>query len=393
MPLRYLTAGESHGPVLTAILEGIPAGLELSPNVIEEQLMRRQRGYGAGPRMKIERDAVRILGGLMEGVTIGSPLAMQIENRDHAKWRGTGVPPFTTPRPGHADLTGAVKYGYRDLRASLERASARETAARVAVGAVCRHFLGQFDIAIGGYVRSIGDITAEVEGAELLDRARIAEENDVRAPNPVAAEEMISLIRQVMEERDTLGGTIEIFAIGLPPGLGSFVHWERRLDARLGAAVLSVQAMKGIEFGTAFENTRRRGTEVHDAILLEGEKLIRPTNRAGGLEGGVSNGEPILIRAAMKPIATTLTPQRTVDLASGEQVPTTYERSDFCPVPRAVPILESVVAFVLADALLEKLGGDSMDEIMPRYASLRKLELSDLEMDGTTHVFWPEEEV
>jgi chorismate synthase len=196
-----------------------------------------------------------------------------------------------------------------------------------------------------------------------------------------------------MEERDTLGGTIEIFAIGLPPGLGSFVHWERRLDARLGAAVLSVQAMKGIEFGTAFENTRRRGTEVHDAILLEGEKLIRPTNRAGGLEGGVSNGEPILIRAAMKPIATTLTPQRTVDLASGEQVPTTYERSDFCPVPRAVPILESVVAFALADALLEKLGGDSMDEIMPRYASLRKLELSDLEMDGTTHVFWPEEEV
>lgn len=393
MALRYLTAGESHGPVLIAILEGLPAGLELSLAVIEEQLARRQRGYGAGPRMKIESDSVRILSGIMESVTIGTPLAMEIENKDHARWKGVEVPPFTKPRPGHADLTGAIKYGYRDLRPSLERASARETAARVAVGAVCRHLLAQFGIQIGGYVHSIGENRADVEGVSLVDRARIAEENDVRAPDLEAANGMRDQIRQAIEARDTLGGTIEVFASGLPPGLGSHVQWDRRLDARLGAAVLGVQAIKGVEFGTAFENSRKRGTEVHDAILLNGDHLIRPTNHAGGLEGGITNGEPLLMRAAMKPIATTLAPQRTVDLVSGEEVPTEYERSDFCPVPRAVPILEAVVAYVLADALLEKLGGDSMDELLARYSALRKLRLSDLKMDGTAHVFWPEEGV
>jgi chorismate synthase len=391
MALRYLTAGESHGPFLLAILDGLPAGLGLSPFLIEEQFARRQRGYGAGPRMKIESDSVRLLGGILEGVTTGAPLAMEIENKDHAKWKGAEVPPFTRPRPGHADLSGAIKYGYHDLRPSLERASARETAARVAVGAVCRHLLHQFGIEIGGYVRSIGEISVDVEGVGLRDRARIAEENDVRAPDLEAAKVMRDRIRHIMEEGDTLGGTIDVFAVGLPPGLGSFVQWDRRLDARLGGAVLSVQAMKGVEIGPAFENARRRGTEVHDAILIEGENLIRPTNNAGGLEGGITNGEPVMIRAAMKPIATTLTPQRTVDLASGEGVPTRYERSDFCPVPRAVPILEAVVAYVLADALLEKLGGDSLEEMLPRYKALRKARLSDLEMDGSPHTFWPEE--
>jgi len=393
MPLRYLTAGESHGPVLIAILEGLPAGLELSPAVIEGQLARRQKGYGAGPRMKLESDSVRIMSGIMDGVTIGAPLAMEMKNKDHARWKGVEVLPFTKPRPGHADLTGVIKYGYRDLRPSLERASARETAARVAVGAVCRHLLAQFGIQIGGYVHSIGEIMADVEGISLVDRARIAEENDVRVPNLEAADAMREQIRQAIEARDTLGGTIDIYALGVPPGLGSYVQWDRRLDARLGAAVLSVQAIKGVEFGSAFENSRKRGTEVHDAILLEGENLIRPTNHAGGLEGGITNGEPLLIRAAMKPIATTLAPQRTVDLASGEEVPTEYERSDFCPVPRAVPILEAVVAYVLADALLEKLGGDSMDELLARYKTLRRARLSDLKMDGIPHVFWPDEEV
>jgi len=393
MPLRCLTAGESHGPVLIAILEGIPAGLELSSDVIEQQLARRQRGYGAGPRMKIESDSVRILSGIMDGVTIGAPIAMEIGNKDHVKWKGVEVPPFTTPRPGHADLTGAIKYGYRDLRPSLERASARETAARVAVGAVCRHLLAQFGILIGGYVRSIGTVVADVGDVDLMDRARIAEKNDVRGPDLESVQTMRDQIRKAIEDRDTLGGTIEVFAIGLPPGLGSHVQWDRKLDARLGAAVLSVQAIKGVEIGPAFENSRMRGTEVHDAILLEGENLVRPTNNAGGLEGGITNGEPVLLRAAMKPIATTLTPQRTVDLSSQDAVPTQYERSDFCPVPRAVPILEAVVAFVLADALLEKLGGDSMEEIKPRFHSLRKARLSDLEMDGSNHVFWSEEEV
>jgi chorismate synthase len=393
MPLRYLTAGESHGLVLIAILEGIPAGLKLTSDVIEEQLARRQRGFGAGPRMKIESDSVRILSGVLEDVTIGAPLAVEIENKDHAKWKGVEVPPLTRPRPGHADLTGAIKYGYRDLRPSLERASARETAARVAVGAVCRHFLAQFNIEIGGYVRSIGEIAANVEGVSLLERARVAEENDVRAPDLDSAQAMRDQIREIMQARDTLGGTIEVFAVGLPPGLGSHVQWDRRLDARLGAAVLSVQAMKGVEIGPAFENSSKPGTEVHDAILLEGENLIRGSNKAGGLEGGISNGQPLLMRMAMKPIATTLTPQSTVDLVSGEEVPTQYERSDFCPVPRAVPILEAVVAFVLAEALLEKLGGDSMEEILPRFKALRRARLSNLQMDGTPHVFWPEEEV
>jgi chorismate synthase len=393
MPLRYLTAGESHGPVLIAILEGLPAGLPLPASVIEAQLARRQKGYGAGPRMKIECDSVQLLSGIMAGVTIGSPLAIIIENKDHSKWKGVEVPPFTTPRPGHADLTGAIKYGYRDLRPSLERASARETATRVAVGAVCRHLLAQFGILVGGYVRSIGEITADPESIPLVDRARVAEENDVRAPNLESVQAMREQIHQTIQARDTLGGTIEVFAIGLPPGLGSHVQWDRKLDARLGAAVLSVQAIKGVEIGPAFENALRRGTEVHDAILLEGENLVRSTNSAGGLEGGITNGEPLLIRAAMKPIATTLTPQRTVDLSSRDEVPTQYERSDFCPVPRAVPILEAVVAFVLAEALLEKLGGDSMEEILPRFKALRKARLSDLTMDGSPQIFWPDEEV
>jgi chorismate synthase len=392
MPLRFITAGESHGPVLTAILEGLPAGLEISLGVIEGQLARRRRGYGAGPRMEIERDRVRILGGVLEGVTTGAPLSLEIDNKDHDKWRGKEIPAFTTPRPGHADLTGAIKYGYRDLRPSLERASARETAARVALGAICRHLLSQFGIEVGGYVRSIGEIIAEVGGIELVDRARIAEGNEIRTPDLEAAKAMEEQIHQVIQDGDTLGGMIEVFATGLPPGLGSYVHWDRRLDARLGAAILSVQGMKGIEIGDAFENTRRRGTQVNDAILLEGEDLVRPTNFAGGLEGGITNGEPLLIRAAMKPIATTLIPQRTVDLASGEQVSTHYERSDFCPVPRAVPILEAIVCFVLADALLEKLGGDSLQEMLPRYQALRKARLSDLMMDGTDHEFWPEGE-
>ena len=391
MPLRYLTAGESHGPVLTAILEGLPAGLEITVEMIATQLARRRRGYGAGPRMRIETDRVHILGGVLAGVSTGAPVAIQIENEDHKKWLGKDIPAFTIPRPGHADLTAAIKYGYRDLRPSLERASARETAARVAVGAICRQFLSHFNIELGGYVRSIGEITANVDGMALVERARAAEGNDVRVPDIEAAARIRERIEEIIKQGDTLGGTIEIFALGLPPGLGSHVQWDRRLDARLGAAVLGVQAIKGIEFGTAFDNTKRRGTEVHDAIRLDGDQLLRTSNRAGGLEGGITNGMPMLLRAAMKPIATTLTPQKTVDLLTGEEVPTQYERSDFCPVPRAVPILEAVVAYVLADALMEKLGGDSLNEMTPRFEQLRRARLSDLDMNGSPQRFWPGE--
>jgi chorismate synthase len=390
MSLRFLTAGESHGPALLAVLEGLPAGLTVSAQVIDKELARRQRGYGAGPRMKIERDAVRILGGVMEGHSTGAPLALLIENKDHAKWHGRAVEAFVTPRPGHADLTGAIKYAYNDLRPALERASARETAARVAVGAVCKHLLGQFGIQVGGYVSAIGEVAADLDDIPLADRAARAEETDVRCPDPEAAEAMRARIREIMEARDTLGGVIEVLALNLPPGLGSHVHWDRRLEARLGAAVLSVQAIKGVEIGPAFDNARKPGTQVQDPIRLDGERIVRPSARDGGLEGGISTGQPLIVRAAMKPIATTLTPQQTVNLQSGEEVPTQYERSDFCPVPRAVPILEAMIAFVLADTLLEKLGGDSLSEMRPRFEALRQARLSDLKMDGEGHVWWPD---
>ena len=392
MTLRFMTAGESHGPALTAILEGVPAGLELSQLVIDRELARRQQGYGAGPRMKIEQDAVQILGGVMQGRTTGAPLAFQILNRDHSKWRRRLVEPFTAPRPGHADLGGAVKYGFSDLRPALERASARETAARVAVGAVCKCLLSQFGIQVGGYVIAIGEVqaalSAEPRAADYAARFEQAEASPVRCPDPQASAAMERRIRQVIQDKDTLGGVLEVVALGLPPGLGSYVQWDQRLEARLGAALLSVPAVKGVEFGPAFANARQPGTQVHDAIRLQGERLVRPTNRAGGLEGGVTNGEPLVMRAAMKPIATTLTPQQTVDLAAGQETPTRYERSDFCPVPRAAPILEGMAAFVLADALLAKLGGDTLAECLRRYADLRQMRLSDLKLDGVPHEFW-----
>jgi len=390
MPLRFLTAGESHGPALVAILEGLPAGLPVSQAQIEAEMRRRQQGYGAGPRMKLEQDAARLLSGVMAGRTTGAPLAFQIENQDHVKWRGRAVEAFTRPRPGHADLTGAIKYGLDDLRPALERASARETAARVAVGAVCKQFLAQFDIVVGGYVVAIGEIDADVTSIDFAERMRRAEDSDVRCPDPAAAQAMRERIRRVMDEKDTLGGVLEVVALGLPPGLGSYVQWDRRLEARLGAALLSVQAIKGVEFGPAFANARLPGTQVHDQIRRQDGDLLRPSDRAGGLEGGVTTGGPLVMRAAMKPIATTLTPQMTVDLASGLETPTQYERSDFCPVPRAAPILEAMAAFVLADALLEKLGGDSLDEMRPRFAALKRARLADLPMQPGPHIFWPE---
>ena len=394
--LRFLTAGESHGPSLTAILDGMPAGLKLTASIIDLELARRQKGYGSGGRMKIEKDTVQILGGVMDGQTTGAPIALLVQNDDHIKWKGKAVEPMTAPRPGHVDLTGAVKYGYKDLRPALERASARETAMRVAAGVVCKHFLSQFGIVVGGYVKSIGEVEAELNGSNYQTWFDAAKESDVRCPDYVAAEKMRARIEEIIHAKDTLGGVLEIVALNVPVGLGSFVQWDRRLEAKLAMAVMSVQAIKGVEFGDAFANAKIVGTQAHDAIDLQhsnpstssGQRLQRSTNRAGGIEGGISNGQPIVIRAAMKPIATTLTPQQTVDFASGQESPTKYERSDFCPVPRAVPILESMVAFVLADALIEKLGGDSMDEMLPRFESLRKTSLEDLQMDNTPHVFW-----
>jgi chorismate synthase len=390
MGLRFLTAGESHGPGMLAILEGMPAGLDLSVEAINRDLKRRQTGAGSGERMKIEKDAVKILSGVMQGKTNGAPIGLFIENRDHANWRGRAVKPYTIPRPGHTDLSGVIKYGFSDLRPVLERASARETAARVAVGAVCRQLLAQFQIRIGGYISSIGPVTASLDEIPLLERIEKAAESIVRCPDPEGSAAMMQHIEQVIAAGDTAGGVIEVIALNLPAGLGSHVHWDRKLEAQLGAAVLGIQAMKGVEIGPAFDNAQKTGTQVQDPILLEGKKLVRPTNNSGGLEGGITNGQPLVVRAAMKPIATTIAPQPSVDLATGKPVPIQYERSDYTPVIRAVGVVEAMVAFVLASALLDKLGGDSMDEIRPRYENLRKMELDENLMEARDHIWWPE---
>jgi chorismate synthase len=390
MGLRLLTAGESHGPCLISILDGLPSGLAISPEDIDVDLARRQDGYGAGPRMKLEHDRVQILAGVMEGRTTGAPVALMIENADHKNWKGRKISAMTIPRPGHADLAGAIKYGMNDLRPVLERASARETASRVAAGAVCRLLLATFGIKVGGYVSAIGNVSASIAGMSIETCVDSALTDPVHCPDPGASRKMQSAIHQAMLDKDTLGGIIEVTATGLSPGLGSYTQWDKRLDARLGGVILSVPAIKGVEFGQAFENSTLVGTKVQDPILLENKRLVRPSNHDGGLEGGVTTGQPLIIRAAMKPIPTTLTPQPSVDLVSGDEVDTRYERSDFCPVPRAVVILEAMVAFVLADVLMEKLGGDTLDEMQQRFANLRKVSLEDLHMDGYEHIFWQE---
>ena len=385
--LRFLTAGESHGPSLTAILEGMPAGVPISSAEIDRDLARRQQGYGSGGRMKIERDHARITAGVMDGKTTGGPIALIVENLDHAKWRDRDIEPMTIPRPGHADLTGAVKYGYPELRLALERASARETTMRVAVGAACRALLAQFGIAVGGYVLSIGEVSvpehaSAVEAAVYQERFARAEASEVRCYDEATGERMRARIRQIIEAKDTLGGVIEVVALNVPPGLGSHVHWDRRLSGRLAQAVMSIHAVKGVEIGDGFAEAARPGTQAQDELYVAGGVIGQRTNHAGGLEGGITNGAPVVVRAALKPIATTLNPLDSVDLATGQAVKTRYERSDFCQVPRAVPIVEAMVCFVLADALIEKLGGDSLDEMRPRFAALRRLRLDHLPMDN-----------
>lgn len=385
MPIRFLTAGESHGPMLTAIVDGLPAGIPFDMSDIDHELARRQKGYGSGGRMQIEKDAVRVTSGVMNGMTTGAPIAFIVENRDFKNWRDRDIVPITTPRPGHADLTGAVKYGYRELRLSLERASARETTMRVAVGALCRKFLALFDIKIVGYVTQIGDVRANIPAdADFEALFEQAEANDVRTPDADAQQAMHEAIRQAKIDKDTLGGIFEVVALNVPPGLGSHVHYDRKLDGRLVGAMVSIQAMKGAEIGNGFDNATRRGSEVHDEIEPDAQGNIRRrTNRAGGLEGGISTGDPIIVRVAMKPIATMLRGADSVNLATGQPDRTTYERSDFCAVPRAVPVGEAMMAIVLADALIEKLGGDSIEEMQPRFHALRRNRLQDLPMDNT----------
>ncbi len=381
--LRFLTAGESHGPCLLAIVEGLPAGLEIDVEAINRDLARRQGGYGRGGRMQIEQDRVEILGGVIPLAgsgphpcrTTGAPLALRIENRDWANWRDRwaagDLPRLSVPRPGHADYAGMVKYGLDDARPVLERASARETAARVAVGALLKQLLAVFGVTVGSYVVEIGGVVAAIPDLPLSELWERAEASDVRCPDEEAAARMREAIDAARQAGDSLGGVFVVAATGVPVGLGSHVHWDRRLDARLAAAVMSIPAIKGVEIGPAFENARRPGTQVHDEFERVSESanrripnVVRTSNRAGGIEGGMTNGMPIVVRAAMKPIPTTLAPLRSVDLATGEPAATQYQRSDVCAVPAASIVGEAMVAWVLADALLEKRGGDSLKEMV-----------------------------
>jgi chorismate synthase len=369
--LRFLTAGESHGPALVGIVEGLPAGLRVDPETINRDLARRQIGVGRSARMRIENDRVEVLGGLLNGQTIGAPVALKIENLDYANWKNKSVPPQTIPRPGHADLAGAIKYGLADLRLVAERASARETAMRVACGALARLLLAELGIVVGSHVLEIGGVRAETPNLPYADIFARAQASDVAVADEASAEKIRARIEEVMRAKDTVGGVIEIAALNVPIGLGSHAHWDRKLDGRLAQAVMSIQSVKGIEIGDAFENARRLGTQVQDEIFIQSTISHQPstvtttrrTNRAGGLEGGITNGMPIVIRAALKPIATTPTPLQSVDLATGEPALAQYQRSDFCHVPRACVIGEAMVAWVLADALMEKLGGDSIEEM------------------------------
>jgi chorismate synthase len=377
MSIRFLTAGESHGRGLVCIIEGLPANLEISSEYINRELERRQRGYGRGGRMKIEKDRVQILSGVRFGKTIGSPIALFIENRDWENWkermavegeRPESAVPFTRPRPGHADLAGGIKYNQRDLRNILERASARETACRVALGAVCKRFLEELGVFVGSYVVSIGTVQPSLEEDDLIKRHQLAEQSELRFPDPSKDKEFMELIDRAKEMGESLGGIFEVFAVGVPPGLGSHVHWDRKLDGRIAQAMMSIQAIKGVEIGLGFEASKRFGSEVHDEIgYREGEGYFRYSNNLGGLEGGITNGMPIIVRCAMKPIPTLTKPLRSVDVLTKEEVRAGKERTDVVAVPAASVVGESALAFVLADAFLEKLGGDFMEEIKERY--------------------------
>ena len=386
--IRLLTAGESHGRTLIGIIEGVPSNLELDAAYIDRQLSRRQQGYGRGGRMKIETDKVEILSGVRHGRTIGSPISLVIWNRDFENWGekmaveavNKEIEKIVIARPGHADLVGKYKYAFDDIRNVIERSSARETAMRVALSAVARKLLNDLGVKIGGHVFSIGSaayssretldgillkLLRRKKGAEEISNA--ADKSEVRCLDDRLADKMVQQIRRAKKLGDTLGGIVEIYVTGLPIGLGSYVEFDRKLDGQLAQAIMSIQAIKGVEIGEGFKNASKFGSEIHDEILLKNRRIVRPTNRAGGLEGGVTNGQVLWIRAAMKPISTLMKPLRSIDLSNMKPVEARRERSDFCAVPAAAVVSENVVAPVLANAILEKFGGDNMRELEGRF--------------------------
>lgn len=380
--LRYLNAGESHGRGLMAVVEGVPSGLPVTAEGINVDLIRRQGGYGRGGRMRIEKDRIEFICGVRKGKTLGNPLGLLIWNKDWENWKDIMAsepgPPstervVTRPRPGHADLVGAIKYGHSDIRNVLEKASARETAIRVAIGGVAKSLLAEFDMRVVSYTMDIGGVAAPSPNDPLMAYEH-AEQSEVRCHDPETAKKMVEQIRAAKHKGDSLGGIFEVVVTNVPIGLGTYAQWDRRLSARLAFAAMSIQAMKGVEIGMGFESARRFGSEVHDDIYFDKStgQFTRKSNNAGGLEGGITNGQPIVLRVAMKPIATLYNPKDSVDIETKEPFEATVERSDICTVPAAGVVGEAVIAYEMANALIEKFGGDTLDEMKRNFEAYQE---------------------
>ena len=391
--IRFLTAGESHGPELTGIVEGVPAGFTISKEFIDSYLKRRQKDTGAGGRMNIEIDEVFISSGVVNNISTGATIALRIKNKDWENWKDKDIEPYVVPRPGHADLIGTAKYDLNDIRLVLERSSARETAMRCSIGAIAIQILESMGISIYGYVSSIGKVDYRYSNDFSLDEMRkLTDNSPVSCPDADKSEQMEKEISNARKKKDTLGGSITTIATGVPPTLGSYVHWDKKLDAKLARILMSIQSVKAIEVGDGIESSKNYGTSVQDQYVLNKKEIKKESNNLGGFEGGMTNGENIELTAYLKPISTTLSPIKSVNLAEKEETETVYERSDTCAVPRAVPIFESAMALEILNAVLNKSGGDNKKEIIKNFENIPNLNIDEFDLDNKVWKFGYESE-
>ena len=391
--IRFLTAGESHGPELTGIIEGVPSGFTISKEFIDSYLKRRQKDTGSGGRMNIESDEVFILSGVVNNISTGAPIALRIKNKDWKNWKDKDIEPYVVPRPGHADLIGTAKYDLNDIRLVLERSSARETAMRSAIGAIAIQVLETMGISIYGYVSCIGKVEYRYSDDFSLDQMRkLTDDSPVSCPDADKSKEMEKEISNARKKKDTLGGSITTIATGVPPTLGSYVHWDKKLDAKLARILMSIQSVKAIEVGDGIESSKNYGTSVQDQYVLNEKEIKKESNNLGGFEGGMTNGENIELTAYLKPISTTLTPIKSVNLVEKEETETVYERSDTCAVPRAVPIFESAMALEILNAVLNKTGGDNKKEIIKNFENIPSLNIDEFDLDNKVWKFGYESE-
>ena len=386
--IRFLTAGESHGPELTGIIEGVPAGFTITKDFIDSYLQRRQKDTGSGGRMNIESDEVFISSGVVNNISTGAPIALRIKNKDWENWKDKDIEPYVVPRPGHADLIGTAKYDLNDIRLVLERSSARETAMRSAIGAIAMQILEAMDISIYGYVSSIGKVEYRYSSDfPLAQMRKLTDDSPVSCPDSDKSKQMEKEILEARKKKDTLGGSITTIATGVPPTLGSYVHWDKKLDAKLARILMSIQSVKAVEVGDGIESSKNYGTSVQDQYVLDEKEIKKESNNLGGFEGGMTNGENIELTAYLKPISTTLTPIKSVNLAEKEETETVYERSDTCAVPRAVPIFESAMALEILNAVLTKTGGDNKKEIIKNFENIPNLNIDEFDLDNKVWKF------